>query len=481
MTVDQFVAFLKSKNQERAAYLVAKHPDVVEPFMGKISERLIEKGLIVVDVKEPEPATLTVEVPLHNVDTFEERISALKKKGDKLGVTFTVTRGDTFVKQIEHVDDIGRKKTYNIPAVTFTVTTEPIRLKGWSFVATIEHQHDKKYGNVNIVKQAPNLRDYPLPLRFRTDAPTCDYCQTNRDRKETFVLYKTGEGLKRVGRNCLKDFIGDVTALKALRGLEFLDGLKDDLERGFDDGGSSFSGPRYYAIDRVLTRAAQAVRIAGGYKPRNFDRPTVNDVWMALNPPKGKQATPWLPQDVEAAKAVEAWVRSIPLTERDPYLYNLRATFLGDSVPWSAIGMVVSAIAGYLKARGDAVFKKKGESTRADAYFGVVGQRFGGGKKSDPPAFDSVLLKKRPYESPFGKGHFLMGRRIPGGEAWVSFHGGRLPADLEEGSTIRVSGSVKAQEPDKKTGEKTTILNRCDFTVLEAAPEVVHESILEDA
>lgn len=44
MTLDQFLQFLRSQKLERAAYLVGRYPDVVEPFLPKIAERLRAKG-----------------------------------------------------------------------------------------------------------------------------------------------------------------------------------------------------------------------------------------------------------------------------------------------------------------------------------------------------------------------------------------------------------------------------------------------------
>lgn len=45
-TVNDFQALLSKLGQERTAMLVGKYPDVVEPFLEKIAERLRAKGLI---------------------------------------------------------------------------------------------------------------------------------------------------------------------------------------------------------------------------------------------------------------------------------------------------------------------------------------------------------------------------------------------------------------------------------------------------
>lgn len=45
-TVEDFLRVLREKGLDRMAYLVGQHPDVVEPFLGKIEARLIEKGIL---------------------------------------------------------------------------------------------------------------------------------------------------------------------------------------------------------------------------------------------------------------------------------------------------------------------------------------------------------------------------------------------------------------------------------------------------
>jgi hypothetical protein len=45
-TMSDFVEFLSAKGMERVAYLVGKYPDVVEPFLPKIEDRLRAKGLL---------------------------------------------------------------------------------------------------------------------------------------------------------------------------------------------------------------------------------------------------------------------------------------------------------------------------------------------------------------------------------------------------------------------------------------------------
>ena len=51
-TMQVFAAFLAAKGMDRAAYLVGKYPDVVEPFLPKIEDRLRAKGLLPAIVEE---------------------------------------------------------------------------------------------------------------------------------------------------------------------------------------------------------------------------------------------------------------------------------------------------------------------------------------------------------------------------------------------------------------------------------------------
>ena len=58
-TMQDFIAFLDAKGLTRGAYLVGKYPDVVEPFLPKIEERLRAKGLLTAPVEEVSSGALT--------------------------------------------------------------------------------------------------------------------------------------------------------------------------------------------------------------------------------------------------------------------------------------------------------------------------------------------------------------------------------------------------------------------------------------
>jgi hypothetical protein len=45
-TMQDFIDFLTAKGLERGAFLVGKYPEVVEPFLPKIEEKLRAKGLL---------------------------------------------------------------------------------------------------------------------------------------------------------------------------------------------------------------------------------------------------------------------------------------------------------------------------------------------------------------------------------------------------------------------------------------------------
>lgn len=66
-TMQDFVGFLSAKGMERAAYLVGKYPDVVEPFLPKIEERLRSKGLIPAEEETVETETALTDTQAWNM------------------------------------------------------------------------------------------------------------------------------------------------------------------------------------------------------------------------------------------------------------------------------------------------------------------------------------------------------------------------------------------------------------------------------
>jgi hypothetical protein len=73
------------------------------------------------------------------------------------------------------------------------------KFDGFEFVGTIEHTP-----NGNILR---SMKGKEIPAEFSKGDPYCDHCKKIRPRNETFLVEKEGI-LTRVGRQCIKDFLG---------------------------------------------------------------------------------------------------------------------------------------------------------------------------------------------------------------------------------------------------------------------------------
>lgn len=102
-------------------------------------------------------------------------------------------------------EDRKKKKVFEV-----SIPEREVKLQGWEFVATIDHTHELG----NIIRQISNRE---VPEKYRTSEPLCDHCNTNRYRRDTYLVYNEDEGrFAQVGRSCLKDFIGHISVNQAV-------------------------------------------------------------------------------------------------------------------------------------------------------------------------------------------------------------------------------------------------------------------------
>ena len=81
-------------------------------------------------------------------------------------------------------------------------------VNGWQFAASLEYT-DKG----NIISGVEGIE---IPERYYKCAPWCEHCKTARDRKYSFIVRNTESGeFKQVGKACLKDFTGGLSATDA--------------------------------------------------------------------------------------------------------------------------------------------------------------------------------------------------------------------------------------------------------------------------
>jgi hypothetical protein len=179
----------------------------------------------------------TFRIPLDALDGLKGRIAEANKKAARLDVeplTLTVGETDTVEKFVGGVPT-GQVLVF----VNGTITGTTPRLNGWAFIASLELFEDTA-----IIRSIPGEE---CPPEHRNRGSICDHCGYNRRRTSTYVVRHDDGTVKTVGRNCLKDFMGQSRHNPASIALMFqhIAELLESLEAGEAYGGGGRGGKTY--------------------------------------------------------------------------------------------------------------------------------------------------------------------------------------------------------------------------------------------
>lgn len=376
----------------------------IEPIADELSRyRFTRERFDVADVTRVFVPVATVadgeyRIRAYRLDEVKDKVAKLARRAERLGLpapTFEVVREE----EAHVVVTNGYAWTFTGAVQSFVVvrpSTAPIALDGWSFAATIEHLGDAG----NILRAHPAWAA-PLPASYREDAPTCDHCRVARYRLETFVVHKDGE-YRRVGRQCLADYIGDASASRIVAMATIDRALSDAL--GDDWSGS---GGMYAACPEHLLAATAFVIQKFGWLSRKVARDTdrassADTAWSLIFPPPQPdsetrrllaEAREALPGFADEARAALAWARDIPVDTTSDYLHNLRVVAGVNAWDHRKAGLGASILMAYQKEQERL---KRMEFARALPSVGLpqgIGFRFGAPKKGKTPA--TVPLRAR--------------------------------------------------------------------------------------
>lgn len=200
-------------------------------------------------------------------DDFVEQITKVNKRNSKYGlpeVTVEQT-GQSFKK---HKDGNGFYKL-----IEFRIQAPKLVLPGdWAFIASIDH-----LGDSNIINKAPGaeLNDSLHDLYGSAKSSICDHCGKRRNRTSTYIIRNSAGELKRVGKQCLQDYLpgGADSASKVLAFAQtmsdILRGLKQIKLGGSEDEGGisgSHSAQRSYPLKEIVSAAIQIIKTLGYVK-----------------------------------------------------------------------------------------------------------------------------------------------------------------------------------------------------------------------
>jgi len=179
----------------------------------------------------------TFRIPFDALDGLKGRIAEANKKAARLDVEpLTLTLGETdTVPEFSGGVPTGQVLVF----VNGTITGTTPRLNGWAFIASLELFEDTA-----IIRSIPGEE---CPPEHRNRGNICDHCGYNRRRASTYVVRHDDGTVKTVGRNCLKDFMGQSRHNPESIALMFryITELLESLEEGEAYGGGSSGGTAY--------------------------------------------------------------------------------------------------------------------------------------------------------------------------------------------------------------------------------------------
>lgn len=272
-----------------------------------------------------------------NMERLQKKLATIQNKCRTYGCEFSFEElGESFRKVKD--EDTGEVRTARFITVDVSGTAQ---MSGWEFVATIEHADP-----MNIVRSF--RPEVTIPERFYTADTFCEHCRTRRSRKDTYIVRNTETGeFKQVGKSCLKDFTGGLSAERIASYISWFDEVikGEAVMPGFK---------YYYSTEEVLLNAVESVRLYGFTKTEtygnavstkqvvieqihqfgDYNKRILNDGFDPKH--KGNE---------EKTKAIMAWVESLPMELG--YISNLKVALSRECCEKRDIGIICSAVASY--------------------------------------------------------------------------------------------------------------------------------------
>jgi hypothetical protein len=416
---------------------------------------MLLRDLIVEETNPQEPQDNVFDIPEWSLDEFHTRLEKLNKRASKLGVApvRVIEMGSKQVKDPRYKDTAGLSDV-EVPKIqihTFRLEGEPPKLAGWTFLGTLDHVSIPGQVVVNTVP------GQTIPQQFFNVEPVCDHCNKIRNRNETFVLRHDNGDYMKVGRMCLRDFLGhDPTrAVQALQALfKFAKSLADENNWGGGGGWSSWS----YDPVRVLALTAAVIE-KDGWTPRSAgggDRtPTVYTVSELLQPGRDAEAVARYrrlhdhyntsdPKWKEEADAAIAWLDTQE-NNNSEYMHNLKIIRQASDVPAKMLGYWVSLVAAHKRAQEQLVLSQSDK--KVNEWYGNVGDKIETNVK---------VVSIRHTEGYYGTVHIH--RFLTDDGHTLIWFANTSNAGMEPERKYRIKGTVKKH--DKYQEWKQTILSR---------------------
>ena len=319
----------------------------------------------------------TFRIPFDALDGLKGRIAEANKKAARLDVEpLTLTLGETdTVPEFSGGVPTGQVLVF----VNGTITGTTPRLNGWAFIASLELFEDTA-----IIRSIPGEE---CPPEHRNRGNICDHCGHNRRRTVTYVVRHDDGTTKTVGRNCLKDFMGQSRHNPESIALMFryITELLESLEEGEAYGGGS-SGGTAYDLKGTLELTSAVISAYGWVSKTMVDegkaygettadlvreyRSTRPDRKLVAKVTAAKDAK----RDTGDAEAAIAWLTGDDLDVSSDYIQSVQAIAKRGWVANKHMGFACSIIQAYRREMAR-LAKEAAKALVNSQHMGTIGKR----------------------------------------------------------------------------------------------------------
>lgn len=440
------------------------------------------------------------EIRADLLPALEKKVNKLQKIAEKLNLPpmqFTVSqpypkkieddRRDTVLEWRKNRGAKNETPQAIVDFVTVTLVGTPPKLANWEFVARIEASPNENQNN--LVFTAPGYEGQIPPEYYTANAFQCQHCNTERNRKETFIVRNTETGeFKQVGRNCLVDFLGHGDARNQADWLERWGQVLRDFEEASNQGSSLSQGakvPEYHDTTELLAITSAVMRGNGGTyisRSKAFDMTGVQSTYSHVNTILNPQILKWSARDEDKNKTIDQllqgymkennikiedkdfqraekvlnWIRNLDeeKIKNNNYMMNLKTILSGNNIGGNHGAMAASAIAAYdrymtsqaEKEKRQQEYEKKKQERKKSDFIGEKGQKI---------IMEAKLVNKNGFNSQYGWTNIYKFADNNGNlYTWFS----SKDLFLNEGNQVILFASIKDHNEYKEI--KSTIITR---------------------
>lgn len=384
-----------------------------------------------------------------NMERLEKKLTRIFNKCKAYGCDFHYQQTGEIFKELK--DERGRIYTARFVLVEAEGTAV---INDWEFIASIEHTEKG-----NIITGV----GVEVPERYYSSKPICEHCNSNRCRKNTYIVRnKTTGEFKQVGKSCLKDFTHGMSADAITHYISLFDTL---IQGETPEPGCYIQ--HYVNTAEYLAYVAETIKHFGFARTSDARISTTSRAIDFYDAAHGRLFPRKYMEDlrekmfeigfnIESKSTVKlvadalAWVAE--QDESSNYIHNLKTACSLEYISGNTFGLLASLFSAYNRglekaAKRKAVF----DAESGSAYVGEVKDRI------------TVKVKSvkcvTSWESNFGITHIY---KIIGEDGNVyTWKTGKFID--EEVSDMSITGTVKAHTEFR--GIKQTELTRCRIAV----------------